>query len=67
MIRWYDIKRLNALDNAGIVLSKKYFTDRNNSNSGISVYSIQPNANAFALPIPDEELSLLNGWEQNPE
>ncbi|WP_321282491.1 RagB/SusD family nutrient uptake outer membrane protein [Marinifilum fragile] len=67
VIRWYDIKRLNALDNAGIVLSKKYFTDRNNSNSGISVYSIQPNANAFALPIPDEELSLLNGWEQNPE
>lgn len=67
VIRWYDIKRLNALDNAGIVLSKRYFTDRDDSNSGSSVYSIQPNSNAFALPIPDAELSLLNGWEQNPE
>lgn len=67
VIRWYDIKRLNALDNAGIILSKKYFTDPNNADSGTSVYSIQPNANAFALPIPDKELSLLNGWEQNPE
>lgn len=66
-IRWYDIKRLNALDNAGIAVEKKYFADVNDRYSAAKVYSFAPNSNYFAMPIPDVELNVLPGWEQNPE
>lgn len=66
-IRWYDLKRLNAVGGENITLSKKYFTNPLDAKSGEKLYSFAPNSNYYTLPIPDVELSLLEGWEQNPE
>lgn len=54
-IRWMDLKRLN-LDGRNIILRRKI----NNE-----LYTLAPNANRYALPIP-EDLIQLTGMKQNP-
>jgi hypothetical protein len=64
LFRWHDLKRYNALDKAGIIISKRGFNDPFNLNSGIVTYRLEPNAPAYALPILQSEVELLK-WEQN--
>lgn len=54
-LRWMDVKRLNKLG-AGITLKRKV----NNV-----VYILDPNSPRYALPIPDDVIS-ITGMEQNP-
>lgn len=64
VFRWYDIKRLNANDQANIVLRKKAHSDFTDLNSPIVEKVLQPGDDFYAIPIPTEEL-LLMGWQQN--
>lgn len=64
VFRWYDIKRLNANDNANIILKKKVHSDFTNINSSIVEKILSPGDDFYAIPIPVEEL-LLMGWKQN--
>jgi len=63
-MRWFDLKRYNALDNEGIVVSKLARKDVFSLNSEIVTHELLPNAPAYALPIPQVEIDLL-GWKQN--
>lgn len=54
-LRWIDIKRLN-LEGANIV--QRRFLDGKE-------YILQPNANRYALPLPDDIIR-VTGMEQNP-
>lgn len=53
-LRWMDIKRLNK-ENANIVLTRKI---------GGQTYTLQPNANYYALPIPEDVIK-ASGMQQN--
>lgn len=55
-LRWIDIKRLNK-ENANISLTRIM----NNQ-----TYTLQPNANYYALPLPTDIIN-LSGMPQNPE
>jgi hypothetical protein len=63
-MRWFDLKRYNALDNDGIVVSKLARKDVFSLNSEFVQHELAPNAPAYALPIPQVEIDLL-GWKQN--
>jgi len=63
-MRWFDLKRYNALDNDGIVVSKLARKDVFSLNSEFVLHELAPNAPAYALPIPQVEIDLL-GWKQN--
>lgn len=65
VMRWYDLKRYNALDNANITISKQGRQDVYQLNSNIGLYKLAPNSTAYAIPIPEIEISLLAGWKQN--
>jgi len=65
VMRWYDLKRYNALDNANITVTKLSRSDVYDVNSTVSTYKLEPKAKAYALPIPASEISLLEGWAQN--
>lgn len=54
-LRWVDIKRLN-LDGANIILKRKLNGEE---------YTLQPNAEKFALPLPND-IVMLSGVSQNP-
>lgn len=53
-LRWMDIKRLNK-ENAAIVLTRKIAGQ---------TYTLQPNANYYALPLPTDIIQ-LTGLQQN--
>jgi hypothetical protein len=54
-LRWSDIKRLNK-EGANITLTH---------NLGGQIYTLAPNDPRYALPIPDDEIT-LSGIQQNP-
>jgi starch-binding outer membrane protein, SusD/RagB family len=64
VMRWYDVKRYNALDNANIVIKKLGRRDVYQLNSDQVTWLLAPNAPAYALPIPEVEVQYL-GWPQN--
>jgi len=64
IMRWYDLKRYNAIDKANITIKKQSLRNIYDLNSGLIDYELLPNAGFYALPIPISELKLL-GWEQN--
>ena len=68
ILRFYDLKRLNALDNAGIRITKDFYSDLLDSSTPIEKDKIviEPNSNDYAFPFNVFELLNL-GWEQNPE
>jgi starch-binding outer membrane protein, SusD/RagB family len=53
-IRWMDIKRLNK-ENASIIPTRKV---------GTQTYTLQPNANYYALPLPVDIIQ-ITGMQQN--
>lgn len=63
VVRWYDLKRLNAVENANITVIRNAPIDGVATNM-LKEYSLVPNAGFYALPIPLSDLNLL-GWEQN--
>jgi len=65
VMRWYDLKRYNALDNDNIIVTKRGRDDVYQLNSNIVTYKLAPNAPAYALPIPEVEIILLGTWPQN--
>ena len=64
VMRWYDLKRYNALDNDNITVSKLARKDVYLLNSELVTWKLAPNAPAYAQPIPQIEVDLL-GWKQN--
>lgn len=67
-MRWYDLKRYNALKADprfpdGITIKKVMYADADSDNP-IMEYSLAPNSGAYALPIPESEIFALD-WEQN--
>lgn len=54
-LRWPDIKRLNK-EGANIILTRKI---------GTQTYTLQPNANYYALPLPTDVIN-ITGMPQNP-
>lgn len=63
-MRWYDLKRYNALDNDNISIKKLARRDVYSLSSDFVTWVMEPNALASALPIPQVEVDLL-GWKQN--
>jgi hypothetical protein len=63
-LRWYDLKRYNALDNDNITVRKLGRRDVYQLNSDIVTWVLEPNALAYAQPIPQPEVERL-GWKQN--
>lgn len=61
--RFFDIKRLNGADKAGIRISRTLLTDPANSDATHEIV-VEPDDSRWALPIDLEQL-LLMGWEQN--
>lgn len=53
-LRWMDIKRLNK-ENASIILTRKIASQ---------TYTLQPNANYYALPLPTDIIQ-ITGMQQN--
>ena len=64
VMRWYDLKRYNALDNDNITVSKLARKDVYQLNSELVTWKLAPNAPAYAMPIPQIEVDML-GWKQN--
>ena len=66
--RWYDLKRLNAVEGANIWVKKDHYETLLDAGTPIIKDRIQiaPNSNHYALPINVSELHIL-GWDQNPE
>lgn len=67
-IRFYDLKRLNALKADprypnGKTITRRIFKDADSGNAMVN-YKITPNSGVYALPIPSEELFSLQ-WKQN--
>ena len=62
--RFFDIKRLNGADNAGITISREILTDPTDLNS-VTTLGIAPDDPRWALPFYNIEAELM-GWEQNP-
>jgi hypothetical protein len=63
-MRWYDVKRYNALDNDNVIIKKLGRRDVYQLSSDLVTWVLAPNAPAYALPIPQVEVDLL-GWKQN--
>ena len=61
--RFYEAKRLNGAENAGIELRRQVLTDITDLNS-VTEIVIPANDLRWALPINEVERQLL-GWEQN--
>lgn len=61
--RFFDIKRLNGADNAGITISREILTDPTDLNS-VTTLEIAPDDPRWALPFYNIEAELM-GWEQN--
>ncbi|MBT0812840.1 RagB/SusD family nutrient uptake outer membrane protein [Litoribacter ruber] len=55
-LRWGDIKRLNSLENQGIVITRE--------REGV-MHELTPGSNRYAFPIPDIEIT-QSGIPQNP-
>ena len=68
MVRFYDLKRLNALEGADIWVRKAHYSDILDPTTTVvpDKIVIEPNSNHYALPIPIDDLN-AGGWEQNPE
>jgi starch-binding outer membrane protein, SusD/RagB family len=64
VMRWHDLKRYNALDNANITVTKRGRLDPLDFNSQIFTFKLAPNAPSYALPIIQREVDFL-GWQQN--
>ena len=64
VMRWYDLKRYNALDNANITVSKLARKDVYQLSSDFVTWELAPNAPAYAMPIQQSEIDLI-GWPQN--
>lgn len=62
--RFFDIKRLNGAENAGISISREILTDPTDLNS-VTTLEIAPDDPRWALPFYNIEAELM-GWEQNP-
>lgn len=61
--RFFDLKRLNGAEDAGIVVRREILTDPTDINS-VTTLEIQPDDPRYALPIYPVELSNMD-WEQN--
>lgn len=61
--RFFDIKRLNGADKAGIKIKRTILTTPTDINS-TSVIEISPDDPAWAIPINYQQ-TVLMGWEQN--
>jgi hypothetical protein len=61
--RFYDIKRLNGAEDAGITVTRTILTDYTDIDSS-ETYVIQPNDSRWALPIENSQLILMK-WAQN--
>ena len=64
IMRWHDLKRYNALDNANITVTKRGRLDPLDFNSQVFTFKLAPNAPTYALPIIQREVDFL-GWQQN--
>jgi starch-binding outer membrane protein, SusD/RagB family len=64
VMRWYDLKRYNALDNANITITKIGRVNPYDINSDIVTFQLAPNSPAYAIQLPQSEVELL-GWQQN--
>ena len=61
--RFYDIKRLNGAENAGIYIRRDILTDPSDLNS-VTRLEIAPEATRWALPFYSLEAEKM-GWQQN--
>lgn len=61
--RFYDIKRLNGAEKAGISITREILTDYTDINSRKTI-TIAPDDARWAFPIYKQELEKMN-WEQN--
>lgn len=61
--RFYDIKRLNGAENAGIAIRREILTDPTNINT-VTTLEIAPDDPRWALPFFRYEAERM-GWEQN--
>lgn len=61
--RFYDIKRLNGAENAGIHITREILTDPTDINS-VTTLDIAPDDPRWALPFYRYEVERM-GWEQN--
>ena len=61
--RFYDIKRLNGAENAGIAIRREILTDPTNINT-VTTLEIAPDDPRWALPFYRYEAERM-GWEQN--
>ncbi len=64
VMRWFDLKRYNALDNANITITKRGRLDPLDFNSEVFTFKLAPNAPTYALPIIQREVEFLK-WQQN--
>lgn len=62
--RFFDIKRLNGAENAGIHITREILTDPTDINS-VTTLDVAPDDSRWALPFYNIEAELM-GWEQNP-
>ena len=59
VIRWYDLKRYNALDDTGvpeyssIPVKKLMYNNVQDLTSGVKIYELKPNDPKYAIPIPE--------------
>ena len=67
VIRFYDLKRLNALDNANIRVSRYHYSDILDPTTTVvkDRIVIEPNSDYYAFPIPIFDVN-AGGWQQNP-
>ena len=61
--RFYDIKRINGAENAGIAIRREILTDPTNINT-VTTLEIAPDDPRWALPFFRYEAERM-GWEQN--
>lgn len=63
VIRWYDLKRLNALDPANKVTVTRHYYEYNETTVKIDVpkdYTLAPDSRHYAIPISSDEISKSN-------
>ena len=61
--RFFDIKRLNGAENAGIHVTREILTDPTDITT-VTTLDIAPDDPRWALPFYDIEAEMM-GWEQN--
>lgn len=57
-VRWFDLKRYNTLDNAGISITRNI--------EGVGVTVLEPNSNRWIMPIARSVISIAPEIEQSP-